>query len=125
MSEVAKLVNIHMMTSVQGWGAVYASELDNKDDFPFEVRRLVGTAVISHDDDPDSDGGVVVGMVAEGGEFVPAVSPTFLGYLAPDQSVDEYLPVLEEWKQDQSEAEKLKKDQLKTKIVEEKKRQEN
>lgn len=122
--EVAKIVNIHMLTSCEGWGAVYASEKEDAVGNPFEVRKLIATGVMS-DDEKDSEGGVVVGFVAEGGEFVPAVSPTFLGYLEPGQSVEEFEPVLAQWKEDQAEDVKLKTEQLKAKITEEKKRSEN
>ena len=104
MSEVAKMLpkevtQVHHQTNVAGWSAVYASEAPDRVGNPFTVIPLIGTALI--EDEHGSK--TVVGLVPEGLEFVVCLSPSFLGYLAPSQSVDEFLPILAEWERDQND----------------------
>lgn len=87
------------MTDATGWGAVYANEKPDKVGNPFEVVPLVCAAMIADEETGETS---IVGMVPEGLEFIPCVSPTFLGYLAPNQSVEDFLPILTEWRGDQT-----------------------
>lgn len=95
MWEVA--MQIKQMSDTLGWSAVYVNEAPDKVGNPFRVVPLVCTALIADDTGETA----VVGMIAEGPEFVPAPLPTFLGYLAPAQSVEDFLPILKEWEAEQ------------------------
>jgi len=92
---------IHQMSSVVGWAAVYASEKPDAVGNPFEVVPLIALALT----EDDNENCATVGMVPEGPDITPAPRPNFLGYLAPGQSLDDFLPVLEEWRADQAEEE--------------------
>lgn len=115
-------MKIHSMSDTLGWSAVYVNEKPDKVGNPFRVVPLVCTALISDDETGET---AVVGMIGEGPEFVPAPMPTFLGYLAPAQSVEDFLPILEEWKATQDPERAADTSELVARIRAAKQRNEN
>ncbi len=95
-----------------GWRAVYVSEGDT-----WEALKIVPIVCFALIADLETDEGELVGMVPEGTQIVPCMSPTFIGYLARDKNVDVMIPLLVEWKKRQDEKEE--KERLEKEIREE------
>lgn len=96
-----------------GWRAVYVKEIEGYEP-TLETRPLICFSVI---DDMDTGEEQMVGMIAEGVEIVPCLSPTFLGYLPRDHRPECMLEELQAWIKEQ--AEEAEREKLAAEIREE------
>lgn len=96
-----------------GWRAVYVREIEG---VPPELHSvpLICFSVI---EDLDTGEEQMVGMIAEGPQIVPCLSPTFLGYLPRDARLDSMTEELQAWIKEQ--AEEAERDKLTAEIREE------
>jgi hypothetical protein len=98
-------MQIVQLSEAAGWQAVYANKDADRQKRPYVVVPVACWGLVEETwDDGKTVEGRVVGFVPDGPDLDPAPCHGFLGYLAPEQNVDDYEALVEEFWSEQKEA---------------------
>jgi hypothetical protein len=96
------------LVEANGWRAIYVIEEPVSKEKILEEVPIVCWALV---ESCCSDEQQMIGLVPDGTNVVPCISPTFLGYLAAGVNIQTMIPALNDWKTWQ--AEETNREQLK------------